>query len=148
VHPISALQTEYSVFQRSAEAFFPVLEELGIGLIAYSLLARGFLSGAVRPRTEYGPTDFRQRIPYWAPENFDANVAIVDELTKLADSKGATLAQLSIAWLLAQKDYIVPIPGSRNPKRVAQNIAAAELELSAADLERIAQIAPDGGIVA
>ncbi|BDZ65601.1 aldo/keto reductase [Agromyces mangrovi Wang et al. 2018] len=148
VHPISVLQTEYSVFQRSAEAFFPVLEELGIGLVAYSPLARGFLSGAVKPRTEYGPTDFRQHIPYWAPEHFDANVAIVGELTELAESKGATLAQLSIAWLLAQKGSIVPIPGSRNPKRVAQNIAAAELELTPADLDRIAQIAPDGGITA
>ncbi|GAA1062375.1 aldo/keto reductase [Agromyces bracchium] len=146
-HPISVLQTEYSVFEHRAEAFFPVLEELGIGMVAYSPLARGFLSGAVEPRTEYGPNDFRQHIPWWAPENFDANHAIVTELTELAESKGVTLAQLSIAWLLAQKGDIVPIPGSRNPERVAENLAAAQLELSDADLARIARIAPGGGVV-
>ncbi|WP_062463843.1 aldo/keto reductase [Demequina soli] len=146
VHPISVLQTEYSVFARQSEAFLPVLEELGIGLVAYSPLARGFLSGAVQPRSAYEATDFRQRIPYWAPENYDANVAIVDALTALAEEKGATLAQLAIAWLLAQRDYIVPIPGSRNPARVAANVASADIELTDADLARIAAIAPDGGV--
>ncbi|WP_084106018.1 aldo/keto reductase [Demequina sp. NBRC 110056] len=148
VHPISVVQTEYSIFARQSENFFPVLEELGIGFVAYSPLARGFLSGATKPRSEYGPDDFRQHIPWWAPENYAANVAIVDQLTELAASKGATLAQLAIAWLLAQKDYIVPIPGSRNAARVAQNITSAGLVITDADLVRIAEIAPNGGVVA
>ncbi|MFL9684791.1 MULTISPECIES: aldo/keto reductase [Streptomyces] len=147
VHPISALQFEYSLFApRDAEPFFPVLEELGIGFVAYSPLARGFLSGAVQPRDSYGPDDFRQHLAWWKPENYETNVAIVDELTEFADGKGVTLAQLALAWLLAQKDYIVPIPGSRNAGRVAQNVAAADLFLTAEDLARIAEIAPDGGL--
>ncbi|GAB2629844.1 aldo/keto reductase [Prescottella soli] len=146
VHPISVLQTEYSIFAREVESLFPVLEELGIGFVAYSPLARGFLSGAVAFREYYDANDFRQHIPWWAPENFGANVAIVDELTKLARGKGATLAQLSLAWLLARQDYIVPIPGSRNPSRVEQNIAAADLVLTDEDLAAIDRIAPNGGI--
>lgn len=146
VHPISVLQHEYSIFAHDSEQFFPVLEELGIGLVAYSPLARGFLSGAVKSREHYDASDFRQMIPWWAPENFDQNLSIVSELTKLAESKSVTLPQLALAWLLAKKDYIVPIPGSRNPERVAQNIAAADLELTADDLARIDEIAPDGGI--
>lgn len=146
VHPISVLQAEYSIFARQSEAFFGVLEELGIGLVAYSPLARGFLSGAVKPRDQYAADDFRQYIPWWAPEHFDANVAITIELTRLARSKGATLSQLALAWLLATKDYIVPIPGSRSPERVARNIAAAELKLTSDDLDRIDEIVPTGGI--
>ncbi|GGN11633.1 aryl-alcohol dehydrogenase-like predicted oxidoreductase [Actinoplanes campanulatus] len=146
VHPIAVLQTEYSIFARRSEAFFPVLEELGIGLVAYSPLARGFLSGAVKPRDQHAADDFRQYIPWWAPEHFDANVAITAELTKLAEGKGTTLAQLALAWLLEKKDYIVPIPGSRNPERVAQNLAAAEVKLTADDLARIDEIAPNGGV--
>ena len=111
-----------------------------------TVLARGFLSGAVKPRDQYAADDFRQYIPWWAPENFDANVAIAAELTALAESKSATLSQLSLAWLIANKDYIVPIPGSRNPERVAQNIAAADVKLTADDLARIDEIAPHGGI--
>ncbi|AQA21107.1 aldo/keto reductase family protein [Rhodococcus sp. MTM3W5.2] len=146
VHPISVLQTEYSIFARDVEPLFPVLEELGIGFVAYSPLARGFLSGAVASRQSYDANDFRQYIPWWAPENFNANIAIVDELTALAGSKGATLAQLSLAWLLTRKDYVVPIPGSRNPQRVDQNVTAAELDLTPDDLATIEQIAPTGGV--
>lgn len=145
VHPVSVLQTEYSIFARESETFLPVLEELGIGLVAYSPLARGFLSGAVQPREAYAPNDFRQRIPWWAPENFDSNATITDELTELAESKGMTLSQLALAWLLTQKDYIVPIPVSRNAGRVAQNIAAADFTLTADDLATIQRIAPVGG---
>ncbi|GAA4473725.1 aldo/keto reductase [Rhodococcus olei] len=145
VHPISVLQSEYSIFARDVEPLFPVLEELGIGFVAYSPLARGFLSGAVASRESYDANDFRQHIPWWAPENFDANVAVVDELTALAVSKGATLAQLSLAWLLTRKDYIVPIPGSRNPQRVDQNVTAADLVLAPEDLVAIERIAPTGG---
>lgn len=146
VHPISVLQHEYSIFTHEVEPLFPALEELGIGFVAYSPLARGFLSGAVKSRDHYGPRDFRQSIAWWKPENFEANVAITGELTELADSKNATLSQLALAWLLAQKDYIVPIPGSRNADRVAQNIAAADLMLTDADLARITEIAPNGGL--
>ncbi|WP_375426278.1 aldo/keto reductase [uncultured Friedmanniella sp.] len=146
VHPISVLQTEYSIFARESEALLGTLEELGIGMVAYSPLARGFLSGVVRPRTAYDGSDFRQHIGWWAPENYDANVALVDQLTELADSLRVSLSQLALAWLLARKDYIVPIPGSRNPDRVAQNIAAADLQLSDADLDAIDQIVPGGGI--
>lgn len=146
VHPISVLQTEYSIFARESEELFPVLEELGIGLIAYSPLARGFLSGAVQPRSAYAADDFRQFIGWWAPENYDANVHLVEELTSLAESKDATLSQLALAWLLARKDYIVPIPGSRNPGRVAENVAAAELVLTETDLARIDELASTGGV--
>jgi aryl-alcohol dehydrogenase-like predicted oxidoreductase len=146
VHPISALQNQYSIFVLDPEPLFPVLEELGIGFVAYSPIARGFLSGAVKPRDQYDPNDFRQQLAWWKPENFDGNVAIVGELTKLAESRGATLSQLALAWLLAKKDYIVPIPGSRSPGRVAENVAAADLTLTAQDLARIAEIAPEGGL--
>ena len=146
VHPISVLQSEYSIFARGVEPLFPVLEELGIGFVAYSPLARGFLSGAVVSREAYDSNDFRQHVPWWAPENFDANIAIVDELSALADSKGVTLAQLSLAWLLTRKDYVVPIPGSRNPQRVEQNVTAAELVLTSEDLAVIERIAPTGGV--
>lgn len=146
VHPISVLQTEYSIFSREVEPLFPVLEELGIGFVAYSPLARGFLSGAVRSREHYGANDFRQRLPWWDPENFAANLAIVEELTDLARRKDATLAQLSLAWLLARRDYVVPIPGSRNASRVDQNLAAAELMLDDDDLAAIDRVAGAGGI--
>jgi aryl-alcohol dehydrogenase-like predicted oxidoreductase len=144
VHPTSVLQNEYAIFARDSEPLFGVLEELGIGFVAYSPLARGFLGGAVKSRDHYAPDDFRQRIPWWDPENVDANVGIASDLTKLAESKGATLSQLALAWLLAQKEYIAPIPGSRNPGRVAQNIAAAKLNLAAQDLARVAEIALGG----
>ncbi|MCA1007477.1 aldo/keto reductase [Rhodococcus hoagii] len=146
VHPISVLQTEYSIFAREVEALFPVLEELGIGFVAYSPLARGFLSGAVASRENYDANDFRQRLPWWAPENFAANLTIVDELTEIAHHKDVTVAQLSLAWLLARRDDIVPIPGSRNPSRVEQNIAAAELMLDDDDLSAIDRVAGAGGI--
>lgn len=145
VHPISVLQTEYSIFARDAEPLFGLLEELGIGFVAYSPLARGFLTGAVRPVDAYDRTDFRRRLPWWSPDNYDTNIDIVTQLTQLAKTHGATVSQLALAWLLAQKDYIVPIPGSRNPDRVTENIAAADLTLAAADLARIIDIAPAGG---
>ncbi|WP_433562964.1 aldo/keto reductase [Nocardia sp. CA-151230] len=145
VHPISVLQTEYSIFALDAEPLFGLLEELGIGFVAYSPLARGFLTGTAKPSNDYTPTDFRAHMPWWSPDNYDANSRIVDQLTELAVGKGVTLSQLSLAWVLAQKDYIVPIPGSRNPDRVAQNIAATDVTLTAEDLARITEIAPTGG---
>ncbi len=145
VHPISVLQAEYSILARTVEPLLPVIEELGIGLVAYSPLARGFLSGAVQPRDRYDADDKRQRIGFWSPENYGHNIAIERQLAELARNKGITLSQLALAWLLAQKDYIVPIPGSRNPERVAQNTAAAEIALTAEDITRIAEIASHGG---
>ncbi|GAA4685066.1 aldo/keto reductase [Frondihabitans cladoniiphilus] len=144
VHPISSLQTEYSLFARESEAFFPVLEELGIGLVAYSPLGRGFLSGAVRPRSEYDADDMRHMHPWWAPEHFDENKHTADALAEFAAHKGISLSQLSLAWLLAQRPYVVPIPGSKNPDRVAQNVGAADVTLTAQDLAEIARIAPTG----
>ncbi|MFE3060440.1 aldo/keto reductase [Nocardia sp. NPDC059239] len=145
VHPISALQTEYSIFARDAEPLFPLLDELGIGFVAYSPLARGFLTGTAKPADAYGPADFRTRMPWWNPDNYDANAGIVDQLTDLAASRGMTVSQLALAWTLVQRDYNVPIPGSRNPDRVAANIAATDVTLTAADLARINEIAPTGG---
>jgi len=146
VHPISVLQSEYSIFAREVEPLLPVLEELGIGLVAYSPLARGFLTGAAKPRDQYAPDDFRQNVGWWAKENFDANLRVVKALAELAASKGATVSQLSLAWLLAQRDFIVPIPGSRNADRVAQNVAAADFALAREDLTRIDEVAPGGGV--
>ena len=146
VHPISALQGQYSIFAPHSEMLFPVLEELGIGFVAYSPLARGFLSGAVPSLDDLDASDFRRQLTWWAPENFDGNVAIAAQLAELATSKGITLSQLALGWLLAKKDYIVPIPGSRNPARVAENVAAADVALTPDDLARIAEIAPDGAL--
>lgn len=145
VHPLSALQTEYSIFDRSVEAVLPTLEELGIGFVAYSPLARGFLTGTAKPAGQYDESDVRHAgIPWFQPGNFEKNEAAVDQLAELAATKGATLSQLALAWILAQRDSIVPIPGSRHPERVEENCAAAGLRLTAGDLERIAQILPCG----
>ncbi|WP_286780495.1 aldo/keto reductase, partial [Enterobacter sp. 56-7] len=139
-------QSEYSIFAHDAEPVLPVIEELGIGLVAYSPLARGFLAAPPKPRTEYAADDFRQYLGWWAPANFDANAALSNELRAFAAEKGTTLSKLALAWLLAKRDYIVPIPGSRNPARVADNIAASDLHLSTTDLARIDAIAPNGAV--
>ena len=146
VHPISVEQYEYSIFaRRDAEALLPTLAELGIGLVAYSPLARGFLSGAVQRREQLEDGDMRARLALWRPENFDTNVAMARALTEVAAGKGITLAQLSLAWLLARRDDLVPIPGSRSRARVAQNVAAAEVTLTEEELALIEAIVPDGG---
>ncbi len=144
--PLSAFQFEYSIFARDVEPILPALRELNIGLIAYSPLARGFLSGAVQPRSEYAEDDFRQRLAWWQPDNFAKNLALTRALSELAHEKGITLAQLSLAWVLAQGDDVVPIPGSRNADRVEENLAAADVELTAEDLARIREVSPTGGI--
>jgi aryl-alcohol dehydrogenase-like predicted oxidoreductase len=145
VQPVSVLQTEYSLFERDVEQLFPTLEELGIGFVAYSPLGRGFLTGTAKPAGQYDPDDMRNGDPRWQPGNFEKNVAAVEQLTALAASKGATVSQLALAWLLAQRDYVVPIPGTRSPKRVEENVGAADLQLTTADLERISAILPTGG---
>lgn len=145
VQPVSVLQTEYSLFAREVEELFPVLDELGIGLVPYSPLARGFLSGGVRPADQYDPGDLRAvAFPWWSAENFAGNYDIVQRLTAVAGNKGVSLSQLALAWLLAQGEHIVPIPGSRNPHRVAANVAAAEVQLTVDDMAAIRSAIGDG----
>jgi aryl-alcohol dehydrogenase-like predicted oxidoreductase len=143
--PVSVLQTEYSVFERDVEgAVLPVLEELGIGFVAYSPLGRGFLTGEVKPGSEYPDDDMRSFDPRWQGDDFERNAAAVSALKELAAEKEITVGQLALAWLLAQKDYIVPIPGTRRSERLEENVGAAAVELSAEDLKRIHEILPDG----
>lgn len=145
VQPVSVLQTEYSLFEREAETLFPVLRELGIGFVPYSPLGRGFLTGAAKPGADYDESDMRRTDARFQPGNFEKNLEATEKLTALASSKGATVAQLALAWLLAQGDDIVPIPGTRSPKRVEENIGAADLTLSEEDLKQVRDILPDGG---
>ena len=145
VHPVSVLQTEYSVFERAVEGdVLPVVRELGIGFVPYSPLGRGFLTGTVKPAAEYPADDMRSWDDRWQPGNYEQNLAAIRELTALADTKGITVTQLALAWLLAQGEGIVPIPGTRSPQRVAENAAAAHVTLTAQDLARIQQILPRG----
>ncbi|MDN4640832.1 aldo/keto reductase [Agreia sp. PsM10] len=146
VHPVSVMQSEYSIFSRDAEALLPTLDDLGIGLVAYSPLARGFLTGGVKPRDHYDATDFRQGVGWWAPENFDTNLSMVSRLTEFATSKNTTVAGLALAWLLAVRHDLVPIPGSRSSERVEENVAAAEVTLTTEDLARIHEIVPTGAV--
>ncbi|MDF2896741.1 MAG: Pyridoxine 4-dehydrogenase [Rhodococcus erythropolis] len=145
VQPVSVLQTEYSLFEREVEQLFPLLDELGIGFVPYSPLGRGFLTGTAKPSNTYDASDMRSFDPRWQPGNFEKNVAAVDELTRLAQSKGAAVSQLALAWLLAQGEHIVPIPGTRSVARVEENVGAAALTLTPGDVERIAEILPAGG---
>jgi aryl-alcohol dehydrogenase-like predicted oxidoreductase len=145
VQPVSVLQTEYSLFERDVEVLFPVLHELGIGFVPYSPLGRGFLTGTARPADQYDADDMRSRDPRWQPGNYERNVQATAELTRLAETKRATVSQLALAWLLAQGDDFVPIPGTRSAARVVENVAAATLVLTADDLAEIARILPNGG---
>ena len=145
VQPVSVLQTEWSLFERAVEAdVLPVLRELGIGFVPYSPLGRGFLTGDFKPAGEYPADDMRSWSEHWQPGNYEKNVAAVEQLTELAGGKGVTVAQLALAWLLAQGEDVVPIPGTRSATRVEENVGAAAVELSAADLERIEAILPGG----
>jgi aryl-alcohol dehydrogenase-like predicted oxidoreductase len=144
VQPVTVLQTEYSVFERDVEAVLPTTRELGIGFVAYSPLGRGFLTGAVKPAAEYEDSDMRRFDPRWQSGNYEKNLEAVRQLSELAKEKGITVSQLALSWLLAQGDDIVPIPGTRRIERLEENIAAAGIELSADDLERIRGIIPDG----
>jgi aryl-alcohol dehydrogenase-like predicted oxidoreductase len=145
VQPVSVLQTEYSLFERDVESIFPTLTELGIGFVPYSPLGRGFLTGSAKPADEYDETDMRRTDPRWQPGNYEKNVEATQQLIALAESKGGTVAQLALAWLLAQGENIVPIPGTRSPKRLEENVAAVDFALSADDLVRIDEILPTGG---
>lgn len=138
VHPVAAVQSEYSLFYRDAEAeTLPVLEELGIGFVPFSPLGAGFLAGKIDETTTFEPTDFRNAVPRFSVEARKANAALVRLIEGVAERKGATPAQVALAWLLAQKPWIVPIPGTTKPHRLEENIAAAQLELTAGDLREI-----------
>ena len=145
VHPISALQSEYSLWEREPETkVFPVLEELGIGFVPYSPLGRGFLTGQLRSPEDFAADDFRRHSPRFQGENFTRNLELVDRVKELADQKGCTPAQLALAWLLAQGEHIVPIPGTKNRERLRENLGALDVELTAEDLRRLDELAPAG----
>ena len=145
VQPVSVLQTEYSIFERDVETdVLPVIRELGIGFVPYSPLGRGFLTSTVKPGSEYPEGDMRRFDERWQGENYTANVKAIEQLSELAKSKGITVTQLALAWLLAQGPDVVPIPGTRNQARLEENIAAVDVTLSQADLDRVHQILPNG----
>ena len=145
VQPVSVLQTEYSLFEREVEpAVLPVLRELGIGFVPYSPLGRGFLTGDVKPAAEYAEDDMRRWDERWQPGNFERNLAAVHELREIAAGRGIEVTQLALAWLLAQGDDIVPIPGTRSPQRLEENVAAAGVTLTADELRRIDELLPHG----
>jgi len=138
VQPVTALQSEYSVWWRAIEPeILPTCEELGIGLVPYSPLGRGYLTGKVDENTTYDSTDIRARNPRFTPEAIKANRVVVDLLERIGAEKNATPAQIALAWLLAQKPWIVPIPGSRKLERLDENMGAASIQLTAADLSAI-----------
>lgn len=138
VQPVTALQSEYSLFWREPEAeILPLLEELGIGFVPFSPLGKGYLTGKIDETTTFDPTDFRNSVPRLSPENRKANFALVEVLKDLAGRKGCTPAQLALAWVLAQKPWVVPIPGTTKPHRLAENLDAANLELTAQDLHEL-----------
>jgi len=138
VQPVTALQSEYSLWWREPEAeIFPTLEELGIGFVPFSPLGRGFLTGKIDDKTTFDKNDFRNAVPRFSEENRKANKALVDLLGKIAKEKNATNAQIALAWLLAQKPWIVPITGTTKLHRLQENVGAAETTLSAGDLEKI-----------
>ena len=138
VQPLTALQSEYSMWWREPEKeIFPLLEELGIGFVAFSPLGKGFLTGAINHQTQFDPNDFRNIVPRFSEENRRANQVVVDCIGKIAAAKKASHAQIALAWVLAQKPWIVPIPGTTKLHRLEENLGAAAIELCAADLQEI-----------
>lgn len=138
VQPVTALQSEYSLWTRNPEAeILPTLEELGIGFVPFSPLGKGFLTGKMNENTTFDSTDFRNILPRFTAEALKANQVLIDLLTKVAEQKNATPAQIALAWLLAQKPWIVPIPGTTKLHRLEENIGAAAIELTADDLREI-----------
>jgi aryl-alcohol dehydrogenase-like predicted oxidoreductase len=143
VHPISALQSEYSLWERNLEPrIIPLLRELGIGLVPFSPLGRGFLTGSVRRAEDYPQNDFRRNDPRLQGANFDANMRTVAAVRELATNKGATPGQVALAWLLHQGEDVVPIPGTKRRRYLEENVAAAELSLSVEDLLRLDEALP------
>ncbi len=138
VQPLTAIQSEYSLWWRRPEdELIPTLQELGIGFVPFSPLGKGFLTGAIDEKTTFTPNDFRNIVPRFSPEARKANQGVVDLVRSMAERKGATPAQVALAWVLAQKPWIVPIPGSTKLSRIEENMGAAELKLTDADLREI-----------
>jgi aryl-alcohol dehydrogenase-like predicted oxidoreductase len=145
VHPISALQTEYSLWSRDPEdEILPTVRELGIGFVPYSPLGRGFLTGQIRSVDDLAADDFRRNSPRFQGENFQKNLDLVGEIEAMAREKGCAPSQLALAWVLAQGDDIVPIPGTKQVRYLEENAAAAQIELSDDDIRRLEEIAPAG----
>ncbi len=145
VHPIAALQTEYSLWSREPEdEILRTVRELGVGFVAYSPLGRGFLTGRFRSADDFAADDYRRNSPRFQKENFVKNLRLVDEIGAIAADKGCAPSQLALAWVLAQGEDIVPIPGTKRRQYLEQNVGALELLLSAADLERIDRALPAG----
>ena len=145
VHPITALQTEYSLWSRDPEdRILPTIRELGIGYVAYSPLGRGFLSGRFQSPDDFEEGDFRKHHPRFQGENFQKNLQLVERVKEIADEKGVTAGQLALAWVLAQGDDIVPIPGTTKVKNLEENVAAADVELTDEDRARLDVAAPKG----
>jgi len=143
--PITAVQTELSLWSRDAEAeVLPAVRELGIGYVAYSPLGRGFLTGQITSPDDFADDDFRKNHPRFQGENFDRNIALVREVEAMAANKGCTTAQLALAWVLAQGEDVVPIPGTRHSRYLDDNIGALDVKLSAAELQRLDEILPPG----
>jgi aryl-alcohol dehydrogenase-like predicted oxidoreductase len=148
VHPITAVQTEYSLFTRDPEdELLPTLRELGTSLVAYSPLGRGFLGARFRTIEELAPNDWRRGNPRFQGEQFQRNLAVADTIGEIAREKGVTPAQLALAWLLAQGEDIVPIPGTSNAQRLEENVRSADVALSTDELKRLEQAAPKGAAV-
>ncbi|NCP19325.1 MAG: aldo/keto reductase [Erythrobacter sp.] len=144
-HPITALQSEYSLWERGVEdGILPACKELGIGFVPYSPLGRGFLTGSFSSRDDLGENDWRRQDPRWSEENFDANLAIVDTIRTVAERNGASVAQVALAWLIAQGDHVVPIPGTKRIATMSDSAAAADVELSDADLAELSEAVPPG----
>jgi len=138
VQPVTAVQSEYSMWWRAPEAeIFPACEELGIGFVPYSPLGRGFLTGKIDEKTSFAKDDFRNLLPRFTPQNRNANQALVERITAIATTKNATQAQIALAWLMAQKPWIVPIPGTTRAERLRENSAAAAIELTPEELHHI-----------
>lgn len=138
VCPLTAVQNRYSMMARWNEVLFPVLEELGVGFVAFSPIANGLLSGAFDAASSFDPkTDYRAAMPQFKPEAYEANRALFDLLRGLAAEKGATMAQISLAWMLGKRPYVVPIPGTRSPERLRENAGAAAVDLSAAEVAAV-----------
>jgi aryl-alcohol dehydrogenase-like predicted oxidoreductase len=145
VHPISALQSEYSLWTRDLEAeILPTIRELGIGLVAYSPLGRGFLTGAIKSPDDFAPDDFRRHNPRFQGANFQRNLDLVARVEQLAREHNCTPGQLALAWVLHQGDDVVPIPGTKRRRYLEENVEATEVSLSAEDLQRIDEAAPVG----
>jgi aryl-alcohol dehydrogenase-like predicted oxidoreductase len=144
-YPITALQTEYSLWTRDPEdEILPLCRELGIGFVAYSPLGRGFLTGRFRTFDDLPEGDYRRNSPRFQGENFQRNLDLVERVEEIARQKRVTPAQLALAWLLAQGEDLVPIPGTKQRRYLEENLRALDLELSAAELERIEEVAPRG----